>query len=185
MSQYFSKPYEPFVGDINIKVDLSNYATKTDLVKAIGIDTFNLALKSNLAKLKAGVDKIDVDKLKIVPTDLSKPSNVVDNEVVKKTVHAKLVTKLDNIDTSGFALEAKYNTDKSDLEMKISDADKKIPDISGIAKKTDYNAKITEIEGKIHSITGLATTVALTVVENKISNVNNLLKKKQIMTQKY
>ena len=86
MSQYFSKPYEPFVGDINIKVDLSNYATKTDLVKAIGIDTFNLALKSNLAKLKAGVDKIEVDKLKIVPTVLSKPSNVVDNEVVKKTV---------------------------------------------------------------------------------------------------
>ena len=93
-------------------------------------------------------------------------------------MYAKLVTKLDNIDTSGFALEAKYNTDKSHLEMKISDADKKIPDISGLAKKTDYNAKITEIEGKIHSITGLATTVALTVVENKISNVNNLLKKK-------
>ena len=86
MSQYFSKPYEPFVGDINIKVDWSNYATKTDLVKAIGIDTFNLALKSNLAKLKAGADKIEVDKLKIVPTVLSKPSNVVDNEVVKKTV---------------------------------------------------------------------------------------------------
>ena len=71
MSQYFPKPYERFGGDINTKVDLSNYSTKTDLKKAAAIDTFNLALKSNLAKLKAIIDKIDVDKLKTVPVDLS------------------------------------------------------------------------------------------------------------------
>ena len=69
ISQCFPKPYETFGGDINVKVDLSNYATKTDLKNATGIDTSNLALKSNLAKLKAEVDEIDVDKLKTVPVD--------------------------------------------------------------------------------------------------------------------
>ena len=77
MSQFFPKPYEPFEGDINVKVYLSNYATKTDLNKATGIDTSNPALKSNLAKLKAEIDKIDVGKLKTVPVDLSKLNNVV------------------------------------------------------------------------------------------------------------
>ena len=62
MSQYFPKPYEHFGGDINVKVDLSNYATK-------GIDTSNFALKSNLASLKTEVDKINVGKLKTVPAD--------------------------------------------------------------------------------------------------------------------
>ena len=82
MSQYFPKPYEPFGGDISVKVDLSNYATKTDVKKATGIDTSNLALKSNLAKLKTEVDKLDVDNVKAAPVDLSKLSDVVNNEVV-------------------------------------------------------------------------------------------------------
>ena len=84
MSQYFSKPNEPFGGDINVKVDLSNYAAKTHLKSGIRIDTSKLALKLYLANLKAEVDKIDVDKLKTVPADLSKLSNVVNNYVVRK-----------------------------------------------------------------------------------------------------
>ena len=64
MSQYFLKPYKPFGGDINVKVDLSNYATKADLKNATGIDTSKLAAKSDLVSLKAEIDKIDVDKLK-------------------------------------------------------------------------------------------------------------------------
>ena len=60
MNQYFSKPYKPTGGDVNIKVDLSNYATMVNLKNAVGIDTFKLALKSNLANLKAEIDKIDV-----------------------------------------------------------------------------------------------------------------------------
>ena len=64
----------------------------------------NLALKSNLPKLKAGIDKIDVDKLKTVPTDLSKLSNLVNNEVVKKSVYDELVAKVNNVDTSEFVL---------------------------------------------------------------------------------
>ena len=97
MSQYFPKPYDPFGGSIRVKVDLSNYATKTDLKKATRIDTSNQALKSNLAKLKAEIDKIDIDKLKTVPTDLSKLSNVVDNEVVKKSVYDKIYLFLINL----------------------------------------------------------------------------------------
>ena len=102
MSQCFPKPYEPFGGDINVKVDLSNYATKTDLKNVSHVDVSSFALKSNLASLKTEVDKIDADKLKIVPADPAKISNVVKNDVVKKTEYNKLVTKVDNIDTTKF-----------------------------------------------------------------------------------
>ena len=77
MSQYFPKPYEPFGGDINVKVDLSNYATKTDLKNVPHIDVSSFALKSNLASLKTEVDKLDIDKLVLVPADLSKLSDIV------------------------------------------------------------------------------------------------------------
>ena len=82
MSQYFPKTYEPFGGDINVKVDLSNYASKTDIQNIFHIDTSSFALKLNLASLKSEVDKLDIDK--IVPVDLSKLSDVVRNDVVKK-----------------------------------------------------------------------------------------------------
>ena len=96
----------------------------------------------------------------------------------------KLVAGVNNIDTSRFALKTKYSADKSNLEKKISDADKKIPDSITLVKKLNYNDKITEIEGKIPSISGLATNSALTAVENKIPDVISLVKKKQIIMQK-
>ena len=77
MSQYFPKPYEPFGGDINIKVDLSNCATKADIKNISHVDTLSFALKTNLLNLKTEVDKIDIDKLVPVPVVLSKLSNVV------------------------------------------------------------------------------------------------------------
>ena len=77
MSQYFPKPYEPFGGDINVKVDLSNYATKADIKNISHVDTSSFALKSNLASLKTEVEKLDIDKLVTVPVDLSKLSDVV------------------------------------------------------------------------------------------------------------
>ena len=86
MSQYFPKRYESFGGDINVKVDLSNYATKADIKNISHVDTSSFALKTNLANLKTEVDKLDIDKLKPVPTDLSKLSNVVKNDVVKKRI---------------------------------------------------------------------------------------------------
>ena len=83
-SQYFPKPYEPFGGDTNVKVDLSNYATKTDLKNARGIGTSKLAAKSDLVSLKAGVDKLDIDELKSVPTNLSNLKCKVDKLVIEK-----------------------------------------------------------------------------------------------------
>ena len=98
MSKFYPEPYEPFGGDINVTVDLSNYATKTDLKNVTHVDTSSFALKTNLANLKTEVDKLDIDKLKPVPTDLSKLSNLVKNDVVKKDVYDKSVTKINNID---------------------------------------------------------------------------------------
>ena len=163
MSQYFSKPYEPFGGDINVTVDLSNYATKDDIKNITHVDTSSFALKRNLANLKTEVDKLDVDKLTIVRVDLSKLSNVAKNDVVKKTVYDKLVAKVDNIDTSRLIKKTDYNTKVTEIEGKIPDisdiatktalttVDNKIPDISGLVKKADYNAKITDIENKLNN----------------------------------
>ena len=100
---------------------MSKYALKADLKRATGVDTSNLAAKSELPGLKAELDKTDIDKLKTVPVVSSKLSNAVHNEVVKKTVAAKV----NAIDTNGFELKTNYDTDKSDLEKKINDADKK------------------------------------------------------------
>ena len=177
-SQYFSKPYEPFGGDINVKVDLSNYAAKADIKNISHVFTSRFALKTKLANLKTEVDKLDIDKLVPVPVDLSKLSDVVKNDVVKNDLHDKLVAKVNaipfnNIDTSIFVL--KPDTDKSELENKI-------PDTSGLVKKTDYNTKIIEIEGKIHDISNLATKTALTTVENKILDINNLATKTTLTT---
>ena len=136
MSQYFPKPYEPFGGDINVKVDLSSYATKAGLKNAIGVDTSKFAkkvdlvsLKSNVDKLDIGklknvstslrnlkskLDKLDIDKLAAVPVDLNKLSNVVKNKVVKKDVYT----------------------------AEIKNIEDKIPDITNFAPKTTLNAKM-------------------------------------------
>ena len=141
MSQYFPKPFRSFGGNINVKVDLSNYATKTDLKNVAHVDTSSFALKTNLASLKTEVDKLDIDKLAPVPVDLSKLSDAVKNDVVKKAVSDKLVAKINNIDTSDFVLKSKYQTDKTELE-------KKIPNMTDFVKK----AKLTELESKIPDI---------------------------------
>ena len=77
MSEYFPKPYEPFGGDINVKIDLCNYATKTDLKNVSHGDVSSFARKSNLASLKTEVDKLDIDKLTPLTNNLAKLSNVV------------------------------------------------------------------------------------------------------------
>ena len=145
MSQYFPKPYEPFGGDINVKFDLSNYATKADIKNISHVDTSSFALKTNLSNLKIQVNKLDIDKLAPVPVDLSKLSDVVKNDVVKKSAYDILVAKLNRIDTSAFILKTKYDTEKTEIENKI-------PYRSGLAIKADYNTKITEIEGKIPDV---------------------------------
>ena len=108
--------------------------------------------------------------------DLSKLSDVVKNDVFKKAVYDKLVAKANNVDTSGFLLKTKYDTDKSEIENKI-------PNISDLVKKVDYNTKITEINGKIPDIISLATKTELTTVKNKIPDVSSFVKKTDYNTK--
>ena len=84
MSQYFPKSFRSFRRNINVKVDLTNYATKVDVKNISHVDTSSFALKANLANLKTYVDKLYIDKLALVPVDLNKLSDVVKNDVVKK-----------------------------------------------------------------------------------------------------
>ena len=118
VSQYFPKPSEPFGGDINVKFDLSNYATKDNIKNITDVDTSSFTLQTNLANLKTEVDKLDIDKLKSlpnnlsnlktevdkldidklapVPADLSKLSNVVKNEAVKKTEYDAMMKNIED-----------------------------------------------------------------------------------------
>ena len=114
MSQYFP-PYRSSESNIKVELDLSSYATKTDLKNVTHIDVSSFASKTNLASLKTVVDEINVDKLKTVPDDLAKLSNVVKNDVVKKTECNKLVTKVDKIDTTKFVSRTKYENDGSEM----------------------------------------------------------------------
>ena len=77
MSRFFPKPFRSFGGNINVKVDLSNYATKADIKNISHVDTSSFALKTNLANLKTEVDKLGIEKLAPVPVDLSKLNDVV------------------------------------------------------------------------------------------------------------
>ena len=110
---------------------------------------------TNLSNLKNKADKLVVDKLVPIPVDLSKLSDALRNDVVKK---------------------AEYNA-------KIKNIEDKIPDITNLATNTTLNAKINEVKGEIPGITNLAATAALTAVGNKLPNVSNLVKKLTI-TQK-
>ena len=112
MSQYFPTTYEPFGRDVNVKDDLSNYATKTDIKNIWHIDNSSFALKSNLASLKTEIDKLNIDKLVPVPVDLNKLSGVIKNDVVKETVHDKLVAKVNSINTNGFILKTMTDSQK-------------------------------------------------------------------------
>ena len=106
MSTFYPKPYKSFGKDIKVKAHLWNYATETDSKNVTHIDTSSFALKTNLANLQTEVDKLDIDKLAPVSTDLSKLSNVVKMMLLKK-LYDKLVAKVDDIDTNDFPLKTK------------------------------------------------------------------------------
>ena len=180
MSTYYP-PYKSSSNNIKIELDLANYATKTDSKNVTHVDVSSFASKSNLAPLKTEVDKIDVDKLKTTSIDLAKLSNVVKNNIVKKTdYNAKVtsiggqiveitkntignlagITKLKAADTNSFVLKTKLASDVTTLENKTDTVEKEIPDISGLATKTSlnsylqtstFNSKVTEVENKIKS----------------------------------
>ena len=116
-----------------------------------------------------------------MPNALAKLSNVVKNDVVKKTEYNTLKNKVDAIDTSGFVTRTKFTTDTNALDDKIDKIEKKIPDISGLATKSSVTRLITEqedyndkVKKKIPDISGLASKTELTAVENKIPDVSGL-----------
>ena len=145
MSAYYP-PYRSSRNNVKVELDLTNYATKTDLKNITHVDVNSFASKTNLAALKTEVDKLDTDKLKTTPIDLSKLSNVVENDVVKKTdynakvtsIEAQITgltkntidnlndtTKLKAIDTNGFVIRTKFSADTNALDDKIDCAEKK------------------------------------------------------------
>ena len=125
-------------------------------------------IKNKFSNLKTEADKLDIDKLVPVPTDMSKLNNVVKNDVIKKTDYNAKIIEIENKipHINNLATKAALNT-----------VENKIPDTGGIVKKTDYNAKITKIEGKYFDVNNLATKTALITVENKIPDVSQLATK--------
>ena len=186
MSQYFPKPYEAF-GGINTKVALSNYSTKADIRNISHVDTSSFALKANLANLKTEVDKLDIDKLVPVPVDLSKLSDVVKNDVVKKTDYNAKITEIEN-----------KISDISNLVTKtaLTSIENKIPnigglDISTLIKNSGYDTKISEIEKKYVSKTGFdsklaqANEITKRNFDSKIIELENNIKKLQTFDSSY
>ena len=115
MSTYYP-PYKSSSSNVKVELDLTNYATNTDLKHITRTDVSSFTSKTNLAALKTEVDKIDVNKLKTVPDDLAKLSNVVKNEVVKKN----------DFRADNFVTRTKFSTDTNALDDKIEKIDKKI-----------------------------------------------------------
>ena len=193
MSYY--PPYKSSSSNVKVELDLTNYATKTDLKNITHVDVSSFASKTNLAALKTEVDKIDSNKLKTAPTDLAKLTNAIENDVVKKTDYNTKVTsieaqntvdnladitKLKAIDTNNFVTRTKFSADTNALDDKIDGVEKKT-DISGLATKTSlndylksstFNSKVTEVESKIKDadiIAKSAVTRANTIRSNLAS----------------
>ena len=197
--------------NIKVELDLANYATKDDVKNITRVDVSSYATKTNLAALKSEVDKIDVDKLKTTPTDLAKLSNLVKNDVVKKTDYNTKVTSIENqiagvtkstldnladitklkaVDTSNFALKTELASDVTTLENKIDTIDKKIPDISGLGTKTSltsylqtetFNSKVTEEENKIKA-TDIIAKSANTKANTIRSDITGYARKADVAT---
>ena len=144
MSTYYP-PYKKSSNNIKVELDLTNYTTKTDLKNITHVDVSSFASKNNLAALKTEVDKIDVDKLKTIPTDLAKLTNAIEHDVVKKTDYNTKVTsiesqiasvtknKIDNLnditklkatDTNSFVTKTKFSQDVNSSDDKIDGVEK-------------------------------------------------------------
>ena len=134
MSQYFP-PYRSSSNNVKVELDLSNYATKDDVKNIMPVDVSTYATKTNFAALKTEVDKIDTDKLKTVPDDLAKLTNVVKNEVVKKI----------DFSADNYVTRTKFSTDTNSLDNKIDKVEKKIPDISGLATRRNDTTLVNNL----------------------------------------
>ena len=139
-----------------------------------------------MTSLKAVIDKIDIDKLKNVLADLNKRNNVVDNDVVEKTVHDKLAIKLNSIklpSTGRLVFKMQYDSDKQSLKKKIDYVNKKIPNTSGMVKSTDYNTKVTKVKNKKPIVRSSDLNVKGLGTENKIPDITDLATKASLDTK--
>ena len=170
MSQYFP-PYNNSSNNIKVELDLSNYATKDDVKNITHVDVSSYATKTNLAALKTEVDKIDTDKLKTVPDALAKLTNVVKNEVVKKT----------DFSADNCVTRTKFSTDTNSLDDKIDKVEKKFPDVSGLATTRNVTTLINNLNNKIDNLKNnymLTSTfnTKSTELENKIKDADIIAK---------
>ena len=176
MNEFFPEPKS--LGErVKVKSDLCNYATKVDLKNATGVDKSKFAKKVDLTNLESNVDKLDIDKLKNVPTNLSNIKSKIEKLVVDKLVSAPTdLSKVSNVVKNDVVQKDACNAQIKNIQDKILDT-------TNLPANASLNAKINEVKGEIHNITNLATTTtALTAVENEIPNVSNLVEK-QIITQ--
>ena len=168
MSEYFPKP-KSFGGRVKVELDLSNYATKADLKNATVHGTSDFAKKTYLVNLKSNVDKLDIDKLKNVPSNLSNFKSKVNRLDVDKLVPVPVdLSKLSDVVKVDVVKKDLYNAKRKNIEVKI-------PDIFNLTTNTTLNTKINEVKDEIPSITNLATFAALNAkiheVKNKIPNL--------------
>ena len=140
MSYY--PPYKSSSNNIKVELDLSNYARKDDVKNITHVDVSSYATKTNLAALKTEVDKIDIDKLKTVPDDLTKLSNVVKNEVVKKT----------GFNADNYVMRTKFSTDTNSLNDTIDKFEKKIADISSLETKRNVTTLVNNLNNRIDNL---------------------------------
>ena len=164
--------------NVKVKLDLSDCATKIDFKNARAVETLKFANKVDLANLNSNVDKLDIDKLKNVPTNFSNLKSKVYQLDADKLVPIPVdLSKLIDVAKSDVVKKEAYKARVKNIEDKTSD-------ITNLATNTTSNAKINEVKKEIPS-KNLTTTTAVTSVENKIPNVSDLVKKKQIMMHKY
>ena len=156
---------------VKIEFDFFNYATKTDLKNTTGADTSSFAKKIDLANLKSDVDKVDVDKLENLQTNLNNLKSKVDKLDVDELVPVRVdVRKLSNVVKNAVVKKDVYGT-------KVKNIEDKIPGITNLAIKVSLNAKINKVKVEIPSITNLATNASLNAkineVKDEIPNITN------------
>ena len=210
MTTYYP-PCKSSSNNVKVELDLTNYATKTDLKNITHVDVSSFASKTNLAALKTEIDQINADKLNTTPIDLDRLSNLVKNDVVEKTdYNAKVtsiegpiarvtkntldnladITKLKAIDTNSFVTRTKFSADTNALDDKIDGVEKKKTDVSGLATKTSlnpclqtsiFNSKVTEVENKIKDADIIAKS-AVTKANTIRSDLTAYAKKAEVAT---
>ena len=180
MSQYFP-PYNNSSKNIKVELDLSNYVTKDDVKNITHVDVSSYATKTNLAALKTEVDKIDIDKLKTVPDGLAKLTNIVKNEVIKKT----------DFSADNYVTRTKFSTDTNSLDDKIDKVEKKIPDISGLATRSNVTMLVNNLNNKIDNLkindyakkTSLSGYILTSTFNTKSTELENKIKDADIIAK--